>query len=125
MSRIVGIQGRPTTTQRIARTQWDSEKRRINAISERSREYATDRDGYRRRAADGRRIYQVVARPVCFLPFAQQVKQFGGLASACFYNNCTSKSDYSLPRRPFSADVKTTKRKMVFISISFIKSNFM
>lgn len=107
---------RITGTQSIQ--QWNSKSQPITIISDQRREYTTDRDGYSgssvvcKANADGRRIYQVVARPVWYTPAAaQQVRQFGGLTSTSNY----SESNFSLPRqiRHFGADIKATKRKMV------------
>lgn len=73
--------------------------------------YKTDRDGYRAagNVAGGRRIYQVVERPVWYSTAAQQVRQFGWRASNCR----KSENNLSHRVRQFGTEIKATKRKMV------------
>lgn len=64
-------------------------------------------------ADGGRRIYQVVARPVLISTASQAVRQF------CWQSSNCKKSEISVSAtqqfRPFASETKTTKRKMVNI----------
>lgn len=58
---------------------------------------------------DGRRIYQVVARPVLISTTAQAVRQFSVQQSNCKKREISAIQQF----RPFASEAKTTKRKMV------------
>lgn len=141
ISRCISIQGHNGTRISSAllkfsstNSECSSKNHRIVISEPANKKYTTDRDRYMSAGAagaalstaavivDGRRIYQVVARPVSSLTTVQQqqqIRQFGGLASTC---NCKNISEINLirPIRQFSAG--TTKRKMVNIYFRVFRS---